>query len=630
MCGLVGIFHQSGPAPIDQKLLSDMNDTLFHRGPDGAGLFVDPGIGLGHRRLSIIDLSSGDQPMSNQDNSITVVFNGEIYNFPDLRQELQDMGYVFRTHSDTEVIIHGWDAWGQNCLSRLRGMFAIALWHKPSETLYLCRDRLGKKPLYYAHLPDGQTIFGSELKALLKHPQAPGKLDSTSVEDYFAYGYIPDPKTVYQDIYKLPPAHILTLSRHAKPKLESYWDIVFTDTPPISQEDACAELISRLETATTIRLISDVPLGAFLSGGVDSSAIVALMAKNSNKPVNTFSISFTEKDVDESIYAQEMADRYHTAHISRNLNPDEFSILDKIAEIYDEPFGDSSAMPTYRVCEEARRHVKVSLSGDGGDELFAGYRRYLWHHREANVRSILSPTVSKLLFGTLGAIYPKLDWAPRFLRAKSTFQELGLDEEAAFFQSVSASNNALRRKMLSNDLRTTLDGYDASDILKTHMQAANTDSPLLRAQYADLKTWLAGGILTKVDRASMAASLEVRAPLLDHELAEWALNLSPAHKLQGATGKFILKKALEPYISRNILYRPKKGFSMPLAQWFRGPLKDKIRQSLSSSRMQDSKLFDSQNVMALVDEHQSGLRDHSTALWQLLMFDSFLKLGTIE
>ena len=630
MCGLVGIFHQSGPAPIDRKLLSEMNDSLIHRGPDGGGVFTEPGIGLGHRRLSIIDLSSGDQPMSNQDGSITIVFNGEIYNFPDLRSELQSLGYAFRTHSDTEVIIHGWDAWGPTCLQRLRGMFAIALWHRDSETLYLCRDRLGKKPLYYSTLPDGQIIFGSELKALMKHPNAPRKLDPSAIDDYFAYGYIPDPKTIYQDIYKLPPAHILTLSRRHGQKLEPYWDIIFSEQPPLNEDDACIELIERLEKATSIRLISDVPLGAFLSGGVDSSAIVALMAKRSETPVNTFSISFMGTDVDESIYAKEMAERYNTSHTSKNLEPDEFSILDKIARIYDEPFGDSSAMPTYRVCMEARRNVTVSLSGDGGDELFAGYRRYLWHQREADIRSLISPTISKYLFGTLGAIYPKLDWAPQFLRAKSTFQELGLDEESAFFRSVSASNNTLREKLLSEDLKRTLDGYDASDVLRKHMQAANTDSPLLRAQYADLKTWLAGGILTKVDRASMAASLEVRAPLLDHELAEWALNLAPSLKLQGKTGKYILKRALEPYVSKEILYRPKQGFSMPLAQWFRGPLKEKIRSAVLSERMQDTQLFNGHNIQTLVDEHQSGRRDHSAALWQLMMFDSFLGLGAID
>jgi len=628
MCGLVGIFHQSGPVPIDRNLLAEMNDSLIHRGPDGSGLFVDPGIGLGHRRLSIIDLSSGDQPMSNQSGSLTVVFNGEIYNFPDLRTELEGLGYSFRTHSDTEVIIHGWHAWGPECLKRLRGMFAIALWERDTETLYLCRDRLGKKPLYYTILPDGQVVFGSELKALTRHPNTPRKLETTAVEDYFAYGYIPDPKTIYQDVYKLPPAHILTLSRKEKPKLESYWDIVFSNETSLNEHDACAELIQRLETATAIRLISDVPLGAFLSGGVDSSAIVALMAKRSETPVNTFSISFKGTAVDESVYAQEMADRYQTAHKTRNLDPDEFSILDKLASIYDEPFGDSSAMPTYRVCKEARRHVTVSLSGDGGDELFAGYRRYLWHQKEADIRSLLSPSLSKLIFGSLGAVYPKLDWAPRFLRAKSTFQELGMDEEAAFFQSVSASNDKLRHNLLSDALKKTLDGYHPSDILTHHMQTANTESPLLRAQYADLKTWLAGGILTKVDRASMAASLEVRAPFLDHKLAEWALNLTPSLKLQGRTGKYILKRALEPYVSEQILYRPKQGFSMPLTKWFRGALKDRIRTAVFSERMSDSGLFSNQNIEKLIDEHQSGLRDHSTVLWQLMMFDSFLKLNS--
>ena len=422
----------------------------------------------------------------------------------------------------------------------------------------------------------------------------------------------------------------MTVKRGRTKAAHAYWDIQFKPIDNLSEQDASDMLIDRLKTVTSKRLVSDVPLGAFLSGGVDSSAIVAMMAGASADPINTFSISFGNKAFDESAYAQEVAERYATKHVTRQLDPDEFSVLDQLGAIYDEPFGDSSAMPTYRVCAEARKFVTVCLSGDGGDELFAGYRRYLWHQREADLRRLLPDGLRRPLFGFLGSVYPKLDWAPRFLRAKTTFQELSMDDDDAFFHSVSVTTDGLRQTLFSSKMASELQTYHARNVLLHHMRQAQTDEPLIRAQYADLKTWLAGGILTKVDRASMAASLEVRAPLLDHELAEWAVNLSPKYKLQGKTGKYLLKRALEPHISSGILYRPKQGFSMPIAQWFRQDLRARVRDSVLGTPLLDTGLFDRTALTRLVDEHQSGMRDHSPVLWLLLMFDSFLKLNTLS
>ena len=625
MCGIAGIFDAEGRRPVDRAMLVRMNDTIRHRGPDGDGYYLGPGIGLGHRRLSIIDPTGGDQPMFNEDGTVAVVFNGMIYNFQALTRELIQRGHRFATRCDTEVIVHAWEEWGADCVKRLRGMFAFALWDENKETLFLARDRLGKKPLYYSRLDDGTVLFGSELKALTCHPGFDRRLDVTAVEDYFAYGYVPDPKTIYRAAHKLPPAHSLTLRRGRAAEPVAYWDVRFAASGPVSEDEACSELIARLRAAVDMRLISDVPLGAFLSGGVDSSGIVALMAGLVDEPINTFSIAFGHRDFDESDYARVVAERYHTDHYVRQVDPDAFDLVDRLAGIYDEPFGDSSAIPTFRVSALARERVTVALSGDGGDEIFAGYRRYLWHHREEQLRRMLPAGLRRPVFGLLGQVYPKLDRAPRFLRAKHTFQELAADAVEGYFMSVSVLGDGLRRSLYSPALKRELDGYHAIEVLRRHMQAADTDDPLMAAQYADLKTWLAGGILTKVDRASMANSLEVRVPLLDHELVEWSATLPPELKLKGQTGKHLLKRAFEPYVPEDLLYRPKQGFSVPLAAWFRGPLKDRVRQAVTGPTLAETGYFDPAALTRLVDQHQSGARDHSAPLWSLLMFESFLR-----
>lgn len=625
MCGIVAIFDTRGRREIDRRLLQAMNDAVAHRGPDGEGFHHGPGIGLGQRRLAIIDLVGGKQPMYNEDGSVGVVFNGEIYNYQSVRDELLRLGHSFKTNSDTETIVHGWEQWGPAVVDRLNGMFAIALWDANRETLFLARDRLGKKPLYWTVLDDGLMLIGSELKTILVHPRASRRIDPAAVEDYFAYGYVPDPKTIYSGIHKLPPAHRMTWRRGApRPASEPYWNVSFADVGKADEATLAEELIAQLREATRLRLIADVPLGAFLSGGVDSSGIVAMMAGLSSDPVRTFSIGFREKAYDESAYARQVAERYHTRHTERIVDPEAFDLIDRLAGMFDEPFADSSALPTYRVSAMAREQVTVALSGDAGDELFAGYRRYRWHAAEERVRALLPQAVRGPLFGALGALYPKLDWLPRPLRAKNTLQELALDSIAGFFLSVSVVDDALRRRLFSSRLKHDLGGYHAVSVLAEHMNAADTEDPLARVQYADIKTWLPGRMLVKVDRASMAASLETRAPLLDYNLVEWAARLPAAMKLRNGTGKVVLKKALEPYVPPDLLYRPKQGFSIPLAGWFRGPLRARLEAAVTGPAMADSGLFDIAEVKTLLGEHQSGLRDHAPVLWSLMMFGDFL------
>jgi len=627
VCGLVGIYHLRENIDIDRELLSRMNEAQFHRGPDEGGLYNEPGVGLGHRRLSIIDVSSGQQPLFNEDHSIVVVYNGEIYNFQELAEELKQAGHIFRTHSDTEVIVHAWEEWGESCVNRFRGMFAFAICDRNRQTLFIARDRLGIKPLYYAELSDGQFIFASELKALKCHPLLNKTFDELAIEEYFAFGYIPEPRSIYKQVKKLQPGHTLTLKRgQSVPAPREYWDVPFTPTSTGSEIDIQHELIERLKQAVDIRLVSEVPLGAFLSGGVDSSAIVALMAQiEEGKPVNTCSIGFGDPKYNETEFAQQVAERYQTDHVIEQVDPNDFDLIDTLASYYDEPYADSSAIPTYRVCELAKKRVTVALSGDGGDENFAGYRRHRWHMNEEIIRGRIPQFLRGPIFGTLGQVYPKMDWAPKVFRARSTFQALARNSVDAYMHSMSIVYDDLRTPMFSEAFKKKLGGYHASEVFHYHLNRSPTDHPLSLIQYLDTKTYLPGDILTKVDRASMAHALEVRVPILDHEFVEWVSGLSPDIKLKGREGKYIFKKALEPHLPDDILYRPKMGFAVPLSSWFRGPLKDRVREALSSKRLADTNIFDMKFVNKLVNEHQSGAREHSAALWSLLMFESFLR-----
>ncbi|HEY7727252.1 MAG TPA: XrtA/PEP-CTERM system amidotransferase [Candidatus Eisenbacteria bacterium] len=620
MCGIAGIFDLDGAEVPDRALLESMNRVQRHRGPDGDGIHVEPGLGFAHRRLSIIDLAGGQQPLTNEDGSVVVIYNGEIYNFQELQTELEARGHRFRTHCDTEVIVHSWEEWGDACVDRFRGMFAFALWDRGRQVLFLARDRLGIKPLHYA-VVGGTLLFGSELKALLAHPALPRSLDPQAIEEYFAYGYVPDPRTILAGARKLPPAHTLTVRRgRPVPAPTRYWDIPFRPTGPLGVEEAAGELADRLREAVRIRLISEVPLGAFLSGGVDSSAVVFFMAGLQDAPVNTCSISFREAAYDESRYAAAVAERYRTCHYVETVDADDFSLVGRLASLYDEPYADSSAIPTYRVCELARKRVTVALSGDGGDETLAGYRRYRWHLAERQIRSLVPALLRRPLFGWLGRIYPKADWAPRPLRAKATFQALARDPLEAYYRGVCILNDESRRRLFVPSFRARLGGYSAIEVLRRHWTEAPSEDPLSRVQYVDLHTYLPGDILTKVDRASMAHSLEVRVPLLDHKLVEWVAGLPPDLRLRHGQGKFLLKRAMRTHLPDELLYRRKMGFAVPLTRWFRGPLREVIRRDVLGEAMADAGILDREYARRLLDEHQAGLRDHSAALWTLLAF----------
>jgi asparagine synthase (glutamine-hydrolysing) len=627
MCGITGIFDLQARREISLQLLQKMNRRQDHRGPDGEGYHCEPGVGLGHRRLSIIDIAGGHQPLWNEDGSVAVTYNGEIYNFRELRTELASKGHVFKTACDTEVIVHAWEQWGQKCVERFNGMFAFGIWDRNIDCIFLARDRIGIKPFYYAVTTDGFLTFATELKALSIHPHVQKELDPEAVEDYFAFGYVPDPKTIYRHVAKLPPGHHLTVRRGQRlPAPQMYWDIDFNTVVQQRNEELHENLIGRLRESVRKRLVADVPLGAFLSGGVDSSAVVALMAGLDASPVNTCSISFGDPKYNESRYAEKVAERYSTRHSTLNVDPADYSLIDILPGFYDEPFADSSAIPTYRVCELARQNVTVALSGDGGDENFIGYRRYRWHSIEEQVRRLMPQWLRAPVFGVMGAVYPKLDRAPRIFRAKSTLQALARDSLDAYFRSVSIFPAELRRRLFHSDFRSAINDYSALEVFREHASAAPVSNSMQLVQYLDFKTYLPGDILTKVDRASMAHSLEVRVPLLDHEFVEWVSTIPVASKLSGRDGKHCFKSALKPYLPNDIMYREKMGFAVPLASWFRDQLADKLRQSVYGSRLRDCGIFDNQFLSQLVTEHESGARDHSAILWAVLMFDGFLAL----
>lgn len=625
MCGLVGIFNTLSRGEPDKALLHRMNEAQFHRGPDEGGLHVEPAVGLGHRRLSIIDLAEGQQPLGNEDGSVIVVFNGEIYNFASLAEELKQAGHRFRTRSDTEVIVHAWEEWGEDCVQHLRGMFAFALWDRNRQCLFLARDRLGIKPLYYSLLADGSLLFASELKALKVHPALDRTIDPLACEDYFAFGYVPEPRTIYRSVSKLSPGQTL-LWQHGQPQAEprTYWDVPFSADQDLPESEAISSLVERLREAVDIRMIAEVPLGAFLSGGVDSSSVVAMMAQLSEEPVNTCSIAFGESAFDESVQAEEVARRYGTRHAVERVAVDDFSLLDQLTQLYDEPFADSSALPTYRVCELARKQVTVALSGDGGDEDLGGYTRYGWHLQE-QARRARVPAPLRPLIGAIGALYPDMPKAPRFLRARATLRSIGRDPVAGYMQIMSVMDEDLRDRLYSQEFRRELQDYKAVEVMRRHAANCRAGDPLSLVQYIDYKTYLPGDILTKVDRASMAHALEVRVPLLDHQLVEWLAGLQPGLKRREGEGKYLLKKAMEPYLSEEILYRRKQGFAVPLAEWFRGPLRERLRNALQGEALSDSGLLDPAALTRLFDEHQSGARDRSAPLWSLLMFESFLR-----
>jgi asparagine synthase (glutamine-hydrolysing) len=622
MCGLAGIFCRTEAEPIDQAVLHRMTLALQHRGPDGEGFHVEPGLGLGHRRLSIIDIASGYQPMYNEDRSVVIVFNGEIYGHAALRTTLQQAGHVFASRCDTEVILHAWESWGPDCLQHLSGMFAFALWDRNRRQLFLARDRLGKKPLYYAWTDDGRFVFASELSGLAAVPGLRRRVSPTAVEDFFTYGYIPDPHSIYQGIRKLPAAHCLLLEPGGHERLpQRYWSMQ-AQPSPMGEGEAAAALVERLTRSTEARLIADVPLGAFLSGGVDSSTVVALAAGLRAQPLSTFTIGFPGAE-DERPYAETVARRYGTTQHDDTTTVDYIAAARDQARVFGEPFGDPSSVPTYHVCALTRRHVTVALSGDGGDEVLAGYRRYQWHSLAEAVRRFLPPSVRHRVIREVARIYPKLDRAPRWLRAKHTLTEISLDSALGYFRTVCKVHHERRRALFSPEMERCLDGYDPALRIASLMEECATDDGLRQAQYVDLNTYLPGDILTKVDRTSMANSLEVRAPMLDHEFVQWALSLPASLKLRRGQGKYLLKRAMTPYLPHDILWRSKQGFATPLADQFRRGAA-RLRERLLGDAMLDSGLFQPDALAQLIDEHEAARFDHSGPLWLLLAFEGFL------
>jgi asparagine synthase (glutamine-hydrolysing) len=626
MCGLAGIFRQDGKAEVDSALLRSMTAALAHRGPDGDGFHCEPGVGLGHRRLAVIDLAGGQQPMANEDHSVIVVFNGEIYNFAALRRQLQALGHVFRSdHSDTETLLHGWESWGTDCLQHLGGMFAFALWDRNRGQLFLARDRLGEKPLYHATLPNGDFAFGSEMAALAAVPGLARRIAATAVEDFLTWGYIPDPETIYLGIRRLPAAHWLLLERGHAPVLHRYWRPP-ARIRPAEEEAAVAELTARLKAATAERLVADVPLGAFLSGGIDSSAVVAAAARLRAAPLDTFTIGFDGAE-DETPYAAMVSERYGTVqHNERAAATDMIEAARVQGRLFGEPFGDASSVPTESVCRLARRHATVALSGDGGDEVFAGYRRYRWHLLIEAVRRWLPAPVRGRAIGTLARAWPKLDRAPRWLRAKYTLSELSLDSTLGYLRTMTQVHAAERRGLLAPGLRAELDGYDPTARVVELMEQCGSEDALLAAQSIDLATWLAGRMLVKVDRASMAHGLEVRTPLLEPGLVEWGLALPQRLKLRRGVGKYVLRRALAGDLPHQVLDRPKQGFAASLAGLFRREA-GRVRARLLGETLLDCGLFARHSIEGLLREHESGARDHSQALWLLLVFEGFLAAG---
>jgi asparagine synthase (glutamine-hydrolysing) len=615
MCGIAGVVSTTRESNITEALVHHMCEQIVYRGPDDEGLYVADGAGLGMRRLSIIDLSGGHQPVFNEDRSSWIVFNGEIYNFPELRPELESHGHRFRTHSDTEVIIHLYEDMGADCVKKLRGMFALAIYDKTKRKLTLARDRLGKKPLHYA-LHNGNLYFASEIKSILAVAPELAEVNSQGLLEYLYYGYVPDPITAFTGIHKLAPGHLLEF-QDGEIRIRQYWDLPEYNThPPSSEEECLEELEQRLFEATKIRLISDVPLGAFLSGGTDSSTIVALMARASSTPVKTFSIGFKKDDFNEASYARMVADKFGTDHHEMILEPEVVQTVEHLTSSLEEPFGDSSMLPTYYVSQMARQHVTVALSGDGGDEIFGGYDRYRIHAGRRVFEHI--PGWARKFFRD--QVFPRL---PNNMRGRSFSYNVSLPWQERYVDHLSFLPTFERdTPLLSPDFRQILNrSDDPGNVLRRYFAQAPAKDPVDQLLYVDTKTYMVGDILTKVDRMSMLNSLEVRVPILDHVFVEWVTGLPPKWKMRGKDQKYILRKLAERVgVPREVLYRQKQGFTLPLVHWMRNELKDML-MILLEPRTLDRGYFVADGVRKLMDDHLYRGRTHTGRLWRLLMFE---------
>jgi asparagine synthase (glutamine-hydrolysing) len=620
MCGIAGMFLFDPTRAVDTRVLASMTDVLAHRGPDGRGLHVDGSVGLGHRRLSIIDLATGAQPLGNEDGSVVTVYNGEIYNFQDLRAELQARGHAFRTKTDTEVLVHGYEEWGERLPGRLRGMFAFAIWDRTRRRLLLARDRLGIKPLHYSTIGGHGIVFGSELKAVVEHPDVSRAWRRDAVDAYLALQYVPTPMTIFEDVQKLPPAHIL-VAENGEVRLERYWSLTFPGDGEAWREDEyLARLDALLHEAVRIRLISDVPLGAFLSGGIDSSAVVAAMAATSNAPVLTTSVGFDHEAYDEVPHAREVARHLGCQHYSRTVTPEIADLLPTLAWHLDEPFSDSSAVPTYFVSAVAREKVTVALSGDGGDELWAGYARHRVELAEAQARRWLGTSGAQAAARVARLL-------PLSVKGTRSLRHLGLppDEACARKHVYGLFERGLRDRLYTPDFAEAVRQHDPLLPFRSIWASCPSPDPVDRALLVDVQTYLLDDILTKVDRMSMAVSLEARVPLLDHHLVEFAASVPMALKIRGGRGKHLLRRFLEGRVPRPILDRPKQGFAAPTAEWLRGPLAPMAGDLLLGPTFRARGIFSPAEVGRLWREHQSRARDHRHRLWSLLMLELWFR-----
>jgi asparagine synthase (glutamine-hydrolysing) len=618
MCGIVGFVAGPGAESIDApEVLARMSGAVAHRGPDDSGRFLAPGVALGHRRLSIIDLAGGHQPITTEEGRYTIVFNGEIYNFRELRDELESRGHRFATRSDTEVILRAYAAYGTGCVDRLRGMFAFAVWDAEERSLFVARDRVGIKPVYYAETRGG-LVFGSELKSLVEHPEVSREIDPHAVDAYLTFGYVPDPLAIFSGTAKLPPGHWMRW-RDGRLEVRRYWDFEYAHVDPRPEGELLEELRALVDEAVRIRMIAEVPLGAFLSGGVDSSTVVGTMARHATQPVKTFSIGFREDSYDELRYARVTAERFNTEHHEFVVTPEICRIVDELVWHFDEPFADSSAIPTYMVSKLAREHVTVALSGDGGDELFAGYTRYATdrsRERFAGLprairRGVMQPIGRRLPHGALG---------------RNFLYNVALDPLDRYLDSVAAFSSLQTSELYTDAFRERLGpGPRAVDDARALASRVATGEPLDRLLYIDSKTYLPGDILTKVDRMSMAVSLEARVPLLDHKLVELVVTIPASLKLRGLETKHIFKRAVRGLVPDEILERPKQGFGVPIAEWLNDELRDEIRDTLTDRTARERGIVDPRYVDLLLDEHARRRRDHSTQLWTLFMLERWAR-----
>ena len=622
MCAIAGLFYPATPKPVDPARVRAMADAMAHRGPDGAGSWTAPGVGLAHRRLAIIDLAGSPQPMASADARYAIVFNGEIYNYRELRAELIAAGRPMHTQGDTEVLLEGYALWGPALLDRLVSMFAFAIHDAATQSLFMARDRLGVKPLHYAELADGALAFASELKGLMAHPLVRRTPDLRAVEDYLAFGYVPDDACLLAGVRKLPAGHFLLVER-GKPVAapRRWWQLSFAERARGRSGDLQEALLAHLREGVRSRMVADVPTGAFLSGGVDSSTVVALMAEASRAAVTTCTIGFEETDHDERDHARSVAQRFATAHHERVVAAGDMALIPALTAAFDEPFADASALSGLQVAALARESVTVALSGDGADEMMAGYRRYRFQAAEERVRAMIPATWRAPVFGALGRAWPKADWAPRPLRARTTLLALATGGEEAYARSVGVTSPEVRASLFSAEATAALQGHRAEDRYIAAMRAAPARHALDRAQYADMTIWLPGDILTKTDRTSMAVSLEVREPLLDHRLVEFCATLPPALRLRGGQGKWLMKRAMAQHLPDEILHRPKMGFVTPVSAWFRTSLAARAAALPRSRVLAETGWFDLDQLARLTDAHRAGRAEHGRTLWQFLMLE---------